>query len=260
MRSVPIALYGSEEISNPVLMDKDKKYAIAIDPLDGSSNIDTNLSIGTIFALLPVVGDPAKDPNASFLQPGSNQLAAGFFIYGPQLAFVVTVGNGTHIFVFSARKNEFVRAYANLKIAEQTGEFAINAANYNMWGASVRNYIDDCLAGSQGPREKNFNMRWVGSMVADAYRILIRGGIFLYPGDARKGYANGRLRLVYEANPVSMLIEQAGGGAISCSDNNNERILDITPKDLHQRIPLVFGSTGEVECLERYHTEPDISE
>ncbi len=256
MREAPIALYGSEEISNPVLLDKNKKYAIAIDPLDGSSNIDTNVSIGTIFAILPVTGDPEESPDASFLQPGNRQLAAGFFIYGPQLALVVTVGNGTHIFVFSSRMGAFVQAYESLMVPEQTQEFAINASNYRNWGDPVRLYIDDCLAGVDGPREKNFNMRWIASMVADTYRILIRGGVFLYPGDNRKGYANGRLRLVYEANPISMLVEQAGGKALCCGDNCNERILDVVPTDLHQRIPLVFGSSQEVDRVGRYHTDP----
>lgn len=253
MRSVPVALYGSEEINNPVLLDGEKKYAIAIDPLDGSSNIDTNVSIGTIFGILPVVGDPAENPDASFLQPGSAQLAAGFFIYGPQLAFVVSVGKGTQIFVYSARSNAFILAYENIKISEQTAEFAINASNHHQWNSAQQRYIDDCLAGEDGPRGKRFNMRWVGSMVADAYRILIRGGIFMYPGDRRKGYADGRLRLVYEANPVAMLAEQAGGGAICCNKDGVTRILDIIPTQLHQRIPLAFGSVKEVACLERYH-------
>ncbi len=258
MRQVPIALYGSEEISNPVLLDKNKKYAIAIDPLDGSSNIDTNVSIGTIFSILPVTGDPSVKPEESFLQPGTRQLAAGFFIYGPQLALVVTVGNGTHIFVYSSRMAAFVQAYDSLVIPEKTQEFAINASNYRNWGDPIRLYIDDCLAGVDGPREKNFNMRWIASMVADTYRILIRGGVFLYPGDQRKGYSNGRLRLVYEANPISMLVEQAGGEAICCGDNCNERILEVVPTDLHQRIPLIFGSKHEVERAGRYHTDPSM--
>ena len=256
MKILPIALYGSEEINNPVLLDKDKKYAIAIDPLDGSSNIDTNVSIGTIFGILPVVGDPEKNPDATFLQAGNMQLAAGFFIYGPQLAFVVTVGSGTHIFVCSSRQNDFICAYTNLKIPETTQEFAINASNYRKWDDPVRRYIDDCLSGVDGPRGRNFNMRWIGSMVADAYRILIRGGIFLYPSDSRKGYASGRLRLVYEGNPVSMLVEQAGGGAICCGENGTTRILDIVPTDLHQRIPLVFGSIDEAHQVGQYHGDP----
>ncbi|MCP4185602.1 MAG: class 1 fructose-bisphosphatase [Hyphomicrobiales bacterium] len=252
MRSVPVALYGSEEINNPVLLDSEKKYAIAIDPLDGSSNIDTNVSIGTIFGVLPVVGEPAKNPDETFLQPGSAQLAAGFFIYGPQLAFVVSVGNGTHIFVYSARSGAFILAYENIMIPDQTNEFAINASNHRQWSAKQQHYIDELLAGVDGPRGKRFNMRWVGSMVADAYRILIRGGIFMYPGDRRKGYSDGRLRLVYEANPVSMLAEQAGGGAICCNKDGVTRILDIIPTGLHQRIPLAFGSSKEVDCLAGY--------
>ena len=253
MRSVPIALYGSEEINNPVLLDGAKKYAIAIDPLDGSSNIDTNVSIGTIFGVLPVVGEPDKNPDDTFLQPGSVQLAAGFFIYGPQLAFVVSVGNGTHIFVYSARSDAFILAYENISILQQTNEYAINASNHHQWDVDQQRYIDDLLAGAEGPRGKRFNMRWVGSMVADAYRILIRGGIFMYPADQRKGYADGRLRLVYEANPVAMLAEQAGGSAICCNGNGVTRMLDIVPTGLHQRIPLAFGSAKEIDCLARYH-------
>jgi fructose-1,6-bisphosphatase I len=253
MRSVPIALYGSEEIHNPVLLNSEMKYAIAIDPLDGSSNIDTNVSIGTIFGILPVVGEPAKNPDDTFLQPGSAQLAAGFFIYGPQLAFVVSVGKGTHIFVYSARSDAFILAYENISIPQQTNEYAINASNHHQWNVEQQRYIDDLLAGADGPRGKRFNMRWVGSMVADAYRIFIRGGIFMYPGDQRKGYADGRLRLVYEANPVAMLAEQAGGRTICCDKNGVTRILDIVPTGLHQRIPLAFGSTKEIDCLARYH-------
>ena len=255
MRSTPIALYGSEEINNPVLLDKDKKYAISIDPLDGSSNIDTNVSIGTIFGIMPVVGDPENNPEASFLQPGDKQLAAGFFIYGPQLALVLTLGNGTHIFVYSSRQDAFICAYGNIKVPEKTKEFAINASNFHNWAAPVKSYIDDCLLGQDGPRGKTFNMRWIGSLVADAYRILIRGGIFLYPSDRRKGYGDGRLRLVYEANPVAMLVEQAGGQAICCNESGTQRILAITPTELHQRIPLIFGSSEETANVERYHAD-----
>lgn len=256
MRSAPIALYGSEEINNPVLLNSDNGYAIAIDPLDGSSNIDTNVSIGTIFGILPVAGEPANNPDETFRQPGRAQLAAGFFIYGPQLAFVVTVGKGTHIFVYSSRSDAFILAYQNITIPQQTNEFAINASNHHQWHSRQQRYIDDLLAGEDGPRGKRFNMRWVGSMVADAYRILIRSGIFMYPGDRRKGYADGRLRLVYEANPVAMLAEQAGGSAICCSDHGVTPILDIVPTGLHQRIPLAFGSTKEIDCLARYHQKP----
>ncbi|MCB1440536.1 MAG: class 1 fructose-bisphosphatase, partial [Nitratireductor sp.] len=193
-----VALYGSEEAANPVLIDPAKPLALAIDPLDGSSNIDTNVSIGTIFSILPVAGDPATTPLASFMQPGTSQLAAGFFIYGPQLALVLTVGRGTEIFVFSSKIGSFVQAYKHIAIAKKTNEFAINASNYRNWEEPLRTYVDDCLSGSEGPRERDFNMRWIASLVADCYRIMVRGGVFLYPADRRKGYGQGRLRLVYE--------------------------------------------------------------
>ncbi|MGV8937324.1 MAG: class 1 fructose-bisphosphatase [Allorhizobium sp.] len=252
MRQAPVCLYGSEELDHPVLLDPAAPLAVAIDPLDGSSNIDTNVSIGTIFSILPMAGDPVSEPGASFLQSGSAQLAAGFFIYGPQLALILSVGNGTHGFVFSTRLGTFVQAYDGLTLPAGTQEFAINTANYRHWDEAVRLYLDDCLKGAGGPREKDFNMRWVASLVADSYRILMRGGVFLYPADRRRGYGEGRIRLVYEANPIAFLMEQAGGAA---TDTVN-RILDLVPSSLHQRVPLVFGSVREVRCIARYHTEP----
>lgn len=252
MRRAPVRCVASEERVAPVALDPESRIALAIDPLDGSSNIDVNVSIGTIFSLLPATGAPGIDPAAFFLQPGSNQLAAGFFIYGPQLVLVLTLGLGTHAFVFSPELNTFVQTHESVSVAERTQEFAINASNYRHWEEGVRLYVDDCLKGEDGPRGKNFNMRWIASLVADVYRILMRGGVFLYPGDSRAGYASGRLRLVYEANPIAMLVEQAGGRATNalCS------ILDIVPTGLHQRVPFVFGSAREVERVARYHTEP----
>ncbi|UGX88446.1 class 1 fructose-bisphosphatase [Phyllobacterium meliloti] len=252
MRQAPVALYGSEELMHPALLNPLAPLALAIDPLDGSSNIDTNVSIGTIFSILPVAGDPSSEPVASFFQKGDRQLAAGFFIYGPQLALVLTLGNGTHAFVFSSRLGTFVQAYDSIVIASQAHEFAINAANYRHWDEAVQLYMDDCLKGSEGPRERDFNMRWIASLVAEAYRILMRGGVFLYPGDKRKGYGDGRIRLIYEANPIAFLIEQAGGGATDTST----RILDLMPKAMHQRVPFVFGSVREVARISRYHSEP----
>ena len=213
MRHAPVALYASEELEQPVLLDSGAPLAVAIDPLDGSSSIDVNMSIGTIFSLLPATGAPDADPAAAFLQAGVNQLGAGFFIYGPQLALVLSLGSGTHVFVFSARLGAFIQAHESRMLPPRTQEFAINASNYRHWDEAVRLYVDDCLKGSEGPREKDFNMRWLACLVAEGYRILIRGGVFLYPGDRRRGYHQGRLRLVYEANPVAFLIEQAGGAA-----------------------------------------------
>ncbi|MEG3144107.1 class 1 fructose-bisphosphatase [Sphingomonas sp. RT2P30] len=248
----PVALYASEELAEPVLIAADRPLALAIDPLDGSSNIDTNVSIGTIFSLRAVRGDPTIDPLASFLQPGREQLAAGFLIYGPQTALVVTVGAGTHLFIYSRRDALFRLARADQQIPPKTREFAINASNYRHWDEAVRLYFDDCIKGGHGPRESEFNMRWLASLVAEAYRIMTRGGAFLYPGDRRRGYAQGRLRLVYEAHPIAMLVEQAGGMATDTLDP----ILDIAATELHQRTPLVFGSTAEVTRIGRYHSMP----
>lgn len=247
-----IAFYGSEEQDEPVTLDPAGTLALAIDPLDGSSNIDTNVSVGTIFSILPVADAHKADSAAVFRQPGSRQLGAGFFIYGPQLLLVLSLGNGTGVFIFSPGSGGFVELKRAVEIADRTSEFAINASNYRHWDPQIRNYIDDCLAGEEGPREREFNMRWIASMVADGYRILVRGGIFLYPGDARKGYAKGRLRLVYEANPVAFCVENAGGLA---TDGIN-RILDIVPEGLHARTPLVFGSRREVERVGRYIADP----
>ncbi len=247
-RRVSVAHYVSEEIAHPVSMDPASGIAVAIDPLDGSSNIDTNVSIGTIFSILPARESAA----ATFAQSGRHQLAAGFFIYGPQLALVLTTGNGTGVYIFSSRLGTFVEAYESIEIPAMTAEFAINVSNYRHWDEPVRLYVDDCLAGNDGPRDKDFNMRWIASLVADTYRILMRGGVFLYPADGRKGYCKGRLRLVYEANPIAMIIEQAAGSA---TDGSNA-ILDLVPTDLHQRIPLVFGSRKEVAKIGRYHSQP----
>jgi len=251
-REAPVAAYASEEQPDATLLDRNAPIAVAIDPVDGSSNIDTNISIGTIFSLLPATGEPGTDPAALFLQPGKRQLAAGFFIYGPQLALALTLGSGTHIFVHSSRLGTFVQMSESPVIPHRTQEFAINMSNCRHWDEGVRLYVDDCLKGTEGPRGKDFNMRWNASMVAECYRILMRGGVYLYPGDDRKGYRNGRLRLIYEANPVAFLIEQAGGAATETVN----RILDLEPESLHQRVPLVFGSAREVARIARYQTAP----
>lgn len=250
-RRAPVAAYASEELDEPALLDRNAPVAVAIDPLDGSSNIDVNVSIGTIFSLLPT-GGPDDSPAAAFFQPGSSQIGAGFFVYGPQLALALSLGSGTHVFVHSARLGAYVQARESVTIPPRTQEFAINASNYRHWDEAVRLYVDDCLKGSEGPREKDFNMRWIASLVAECYRILARGGVFLYPADQRKGYRQGRLRLVYEANPIAYLVEQAGGAAT----DTIERILDLRPESLHQRVPLVFGAAREVARIGRYHTDP----
>lgn len=247
-RKAGVAWYASEELDRPVAVQPDAPLAIAIDPLDGSSNIDTNVSIGTIFSLLPSTGEA----EATFRQTGDKQLAAGFFIYGPQLALALSVGSGVGVFVFSSRVGGFVEAYKSVSVENEAKEFAINASNYRHWDESMRLYFDDCISGEEGPRGRNFNMRWIASLVADAYRILMRGGVFLYPRDNRRGYSAGRLRLVYEANPIAFLAEQAGGAAT----DGIRRILEIAPQDLHQRTPLVFGARREVDKIGRYLSNP----
>jgi fructose-1,6-bisphosphatase I len=254
MRGTPVALYASEAPGSPTILDPSAPLAVAIDPLDGSSDIETNSVAGTVFSILPALQDAATGSDATFLQPGRRQLAAGFVVYGPQLAICLTLGSGTHIFVFSTRLGAFVQAHDSRVIPPRAQEFAINASNYRHWHEAVRLYIDDCLKGAEGPRERDFNMRWNASLVAEAFRILLRGGVYLYPADARSGLSRGHLRLVFKANPVAFLIEQAGGGA---TDTVND-ILDLVPESLHQRTPLVFGSAREVAHIARYHTEPSM--
>ena len=243
-----VAFYASEEQADPMVLNGISPLSVAIDPLDGSSNIDTNITIGTIFSILPSLADA----ESTFLQPGTAQVAAGFFVYGPQLALVLTLGAGTSIFVFSEREGVFLKAYGSVKISPDAKEFALNMSNYRHWAPALRAYADDCLAGVTGPREKNFNMRWIASLVAETYRILVRGGVFMYPRDNRKGYDQGRLRLVYEANPVAFLIEQAGGDAM----DGHTRILDLKPQSLHERTPFMFGAKDEIATVRRYHADP----
>lgn len=244
-----VRFYASEEQDDVVELDSSGSLALAIDPLDGSSNIDVNVSIGTIFSIFLA----NADAHSSFLRPASEQIAAGYIIYGPQTMLCVTFGRGALTFVLSPDTDRFELAAADLKLPERSSEFAINASNYRHWPRPVRAYIDDCLAGAEGPRGKNFNMRWIASLVAETHRILTRGGIFLYPGDEREGYARGRLRHVYECAPIAMLIEQAGGLATDGID----RILDLTPDSLHARTPFVFGTPDKVERVRTYHDLPD---
>ncbi|WP_082640222.1 MULTISPECIES: class 1 fructose-bisphosphatase [unclassified Aureimonas] len=251
-RAAPVAFYGSEEQDEAVAMQPEGTLALAIDPLDGSSNIETNVSIGTIFSVLPVEAEHRADPASVFRQPGRRQLAAGFFVYGPQLLLVATVGEGTHVFGWSPETRRFTFAQT-LRIPEDAKEYSINASNVRHWDAPVRLYVDRCLAGKDGPRGRDFNMRWVASMVADAYRIFVRGGVYLYPGDSRKGYAQGRIRLLYEASPVAFCAEQAGGAAT----DGIHPILDIVPEGLHQRTPVVFGSRNEILEIGRIMADPD---
>jgi len=240
--------YASEEEDAILTLDGLGRLAVAVDPLDGSSNIDVNISVGTIFSIFEASSDGAT---ASFFRPGSEQVAAGYFIYGPHTALVVTLGNGTHLFVLDPDVGEFKLAQKSLTISDETAEFAINSSNYRHWRAPVKNFIEDCLDGATGPRGKEFNMRWVASLVAEAHRIFSRGGIFLYPADERPGYERGRLRLIYEATPIAMLVEQAGGGA----SDGYDPILSKVPSDLHERTPLIFGSSDKMKLLESYHAD-----
>lgn len=239
--------YASEEQDVAVELDPGGAYAVAIDPLDGSSNIDVNVSIGTIFSIF----DARDDAGASFLRAASEQLAGGYVIYGPHCALVMTFGNGVLMFVLDRDAGRFELVDPELRIPEKTNEFAINASNRRHWQAPVRAYIDACLAGADGPRGRDFNMRWIGSLVAETHRILSRGGVFLYPGDARKGYAQGRLRMVYECAPIAFLAEQAGGLAT----DGSTPIMSHRAPDLHARIPLVFGSAEEVREVARAHAD-----
>lgn len=247
LKEAPVAAVGSEEMETPILLDEDAPLLVAIDPLDGSSNIDANASIGTIFTVLPALGRNGEE--SAFLQPGVNQLAGGFFVYGPQTTLVLSVGAGTQIFTLDRNERTFVLTHPKVEIPERTNEYAINGSNSRQWDEAVRTYIEDCKRGREGPRGRDYNMRWTGSPVVDFYRILSRGGIYLYPGDRRREFRNGRLRLIYEANPIAWVVEQAGGIA----STGSQRVLEVSPTSLHQRIPLIAGSSREVEHVVRLH-------
>ncbi|MBA4340689.1 MAG: class 1 fructose-bisphosphatase [Methylibium sp.] len=254
---------ASEEMDDPYQIpagNKRGKYLLVFDPLDGSSNIDVNVSVGSIFSVLrapdEVVASGRDVTEADFLQPGSRQVAAGYALYGPTTMLVLTVGSGVVGFTLDPNLGEFMLTHPNIQVPTQTHEFAINASNSRFWEAPIKRYVDECLAGKTGPRGKDFNMRWIASMVAEAHRILMRGGVFMYPRDTKDPSKPGRLRLLYEANPIGFIIEQAGGRA----STGRQPVLGVTPSSLHQRIGLVFGSKCEVERIERYHAEPAKSE
>lgn len=244
----------SEEMEAPYTLPAEHprgKYLLLFDPLDGSSNIDVNVSVGSIFSILRAV-TPGQDPQPQdFLQPGTEQVCAGYAIYGPSTMLVLTLGRGTHAFTLDPLLGEWVLSHPNLRIPDKTHEFAINASNSRFWEPAVKRYVDECLAGQTGPRGADFNMRWIASLVAETHRILMRGGVFLYPRDSKDPSRAGRLRLLYEANPISLLIEQAGGGA----STGRTRLLEVKPDGLHQRIGFVFGSSLEVARIERYHRD-----
>ena len=251
LKQAPVAALASEEMTLPLELDANAPLLVATDPLDGSSNVDANVSFGMIFSVLP--RHPSSTGEAAFLRPGSHQLAAGIIIYGPQTVFALTVGNGTNIFTRDPGSRTYVLTHKAIAIPEETNEYAINASNARYWDEQIRIYVHDCENGADGPRAKDFNMRWTGSPVADIYRILSRGGIYLYPGDSRKGFHQGRIRLIYEANPIAWIVEQAGGRASTGKD----RVLDVVPAALHQKSPLICGSRSEVDRVIRLYGGQD---
>lgn len=249
-----LAAIASEEMDDPHPIPHrypKGEYLLVFDPLDGSSNIDVNVAVGTIFSVLRCPDGVTEPEPEHFLQAGTRQVAAGYCIYGPSTILVLTVGDGTVMFTLDRELGSFVLTQDQVRIPEDTAEFAINASNARHWEAPVKRYVDECLAGKTGPRGKDFNMRWVASMVADVHRILTRGGIFMYPIDAKCRDKGGRLRLMYEANPMALIIEQAGGAATT----GYQRILDVQPLGLHQRISVILGSKNEVERVALYHRD-----
>lgn len=247
-----VAGLASEEMDDPLAMTAGGKFLVVFDPLDGSSNVPVNVSVGSIFSVLnaPVGHVPEE---TDYLQVGAQQVAAGYALYGPCTMLVISVGLGTHGFTYDNERDEFLLTHFNMQVPAETTEFAINASNARFWDAPVQRYVENCQAGITGPRGKDFNMRWVASMVADVHRILIRGGVYLYPKDNKQPVKEGRLRLLYEVNPMSMLVEQAGGKSVT----GRQRMLEVVPKQVHQRIAVMLGSRQEVSLLERYYQEFD---
>ncbi len=246
-----VGALASEERDDVRFIEGSGPLALVFDPLDGSNNLDVNLPVGSIFSVFAL---PANDRSSgAVLQPGSRQLAAGYAIYGPSTQLVITVGRGTHGFTLDREIGNFVLTHPDIRIPEEGTDYLINASNRRFWEPPVQRYVDECKAGVEGPRGRDFNTRWVASMVADVHRVLLRGGIYLYPRDRKETNREGRLRLLYEANPMAMLVEQAGGAA----STGRSRILDVQPERIHQRVPVVLGSRTEVERVERYHQEFD---
>lgn len=249
------AAMASEELEDvqAVTGHADGRYLLLFDPLDGSSNIDVNVSVGSIFSILRVPEGIDPCSKEAFLQPGVKQIAAGYAVYGASTMLVLTTGNGVNGFTLDRDVGMFVLTHPNMTIPADTQEYAINASRARHWEAPIQRYIEECQAGTDGPRGKDFNMRWVASMVAEIHRILVRGGIFLYPADADNIGKGGKLRLMYEANPMAFLIEQAGGGA----STGRGRLMEVQPTGLHQRVSVILGSKNEVDRVEAYHREYD---
>ena len=245
LRNAPVAAVLSEEAALPETLDPDAPLCVAIDPLDGSANLENNVSVGTIFSIRP----RGSDILSTFFEPGTAQCAAGFVVYGPQTTLVLALNGRVDLFILNRRTGEFLLIRQGVQVAPDTPEFAINASNRRHWHGPVRAYIDECLAGTNGDRGADFNMRWIGSLVAESLRILVRGGVFLYPADARSGYREGRLRLLYEAHPMALVMEWAGGAATT----GRRRILELGAKTPHQRVPLIMGSVRGVRDVAAIH-------
>jgi len=249
----------SEELEQPYQLPQPfprGRYLLVFDPLDGSSNIDINMTVGTIFSVLVAPEGVSEPATADFLQPGTAQVAAGYALYGPASMLIITLGDGVQGFTLDREIGAYTLTHPNMQIPEATAEFAINASNERFWEPPVRRYVEECIAGKAGPRGKDFNMRWIASMVAEVHRVLLRGGLYMYPRDTRDPSKPGRLRLLYEASPMAMIVENAGGLA----STGRERLLDILPTDIHQRVPVILGSREEVERLQRYHQQADAGE
>ena len=254
-----VAALVSEEVDEVYWLKQNPKpgdYLVYFDPLDGSSNLDVNLSVGSIFSVVEIKTSIDASDDSSVLRPGHEQICAGYSVYGPSTALVVTTGNGVNGFTHQQGTGEFRLTYPDMTIPNEATEFAINASRHRLWKPSVRRYFEECIAGKDGPRGKDFNMRWTASMVAEVHRILTRGGVFLYPRDSGNFEAGGKLRLMYEANPMALIVEQAGGAASS----GFERILEIDPTSHHQRVSVILGSKSEVERIERYYAESAASD
>ena len=249
LKEQDVAWYASEERAQAMSMDPSGTYAVAIDPLDGSSNVDINMSVGSIFSIYPA----EKTAEQSFLRPAKHQSAAGYFIYGPRTWLMLTFGRGVLSYCYNPETGAFRLVQGGVSIAQHAREFAINMSNYHHWAKPVRAYVDACIDPNQSDGEKSFNMRWIASLVADAHRIFNRGGVFLYPSDRRPGYEEGRLRQVYECAPIAFLVEQAGGKAT----DGLQEIMEKTAEHLHSRSPLIFGSSEEVDSVLDYHECPD---
>ncbi len=248
-----VAAMASEEVAEIIALSTSYRqngdYLLVFDPLDGSSNVNVNISVGSIFSILK--SGNKQTVLADFLQPGTSQICAGYALYGTSTMLVFTTGKGVNGFTLDTKVGEFYLTHPNMKITPDTQEFAVNMSNYRFWQEPVQRYVDECLLGADGIRDKDFNMRWVASMVAEVHRILVRGGIFMYPLDMKQPTKAGKLRLMYEANPMSFIVEQAGGAA----STGVQRIMDIQPSGLHQRVPVIMGSLKEVERLIEYHQE-----